>query len=71
MVLQSAELGKIYAQNKGFGRKKQMSQTQLWQGLIDRRQTFLQIQQTDAYLKTIAENERDWWQHLMPIDNGE
>lgn len=50
---------------------KEMSQTQIWQGLMSRRQKLLQIQQTDAYLKTIAENERHWWRHLLPIDNGE
>lgn len=50
---------------------KNMSQNQLWQGLMGRRQKFLQIQETPEYLQTISEKERGWWRHLMPISNGE
>lgn len=50
---------------------KNMTMTQLHQGLLNRKQRILQIQQTQEYLNTIDESRRHWWRHVIPANNRE
>ena len=48
---------------------KNLKESDLLRGILNREQKLLQIQETEAYLKTIPEKDRGWWRHIIPMNN--